>query len=221
MDELIQGVRRFRQEVFPAKQKRFAELASGQSPRVLFITCSDSRVAPHLVTSSEPGDLFVVRNAGNLVPPFAATASGEEATIEYAVSVLGVQHIVVCGHSGCGAMGGLLDPASLASVPSVAKWLELARPTRAAVDAMYGDELPHAERLARTIEINTLRQLDSLRGHPSVAAALATGAVSLHAWVYDIGTGAVTSYDDGKQAFVELDDQPHPVGRYLTLAPAR
>lgn len=220
MDRLVEGIRRFRADAFPAKRALFSKLASGQAPPVLFITCSDSRIAPQLMTSSEPGDLFVIRNAGNLVPPYRAESCGEEGTVEYAVAVLGVKHIVVCGHSDCGAMKGLLDPESLASVPSVARWLEFAHTTRDVVDAMYGPEVSGAERLERTIEINTLRQLDSLRGHPSVAAALSRNVVSLHAWVYDIRTGAVASYDESQRTFVELDDVLFPVRQTLTLAAA-
>ena len=220
MDRLIDGVRRFRRDVYKDKRNLFTRLARGQSPRILFITCSDSRINPHLLTGSEPGELFVMRNAGNLIPAYGASASGEEGTLEYAVSALKVEHIIVCGHSSCGAMTGLLRPETLADVPSVARWLGHARATLQVVDALFGTRLPLEERLARTIEINALRQLDNLRSHPAVAAALAACRVSLHAWVYDIRSGAVRSYDEKQRTFVELNDALHPVGDYLTLIAA-
>ena len=113
----------FSGQVFPIHQSKFEELASGQRPPTLFITCSDSRIVPELLTQTEPGDLFVLRNAGNLVPPYSAPLSGEAATIEYAVKVLKVEHIVVCGHSHCGAITGLLRPETLKDLPAVAEWL--------------------------------------------------------------------------------------------------
>jgi carbonic anhydrase len=213
VDQLVRGTRRFRRDVFPAKQTLFGKLADGQAPLVLFVTCSDSRVVPHLVTGSEPGDLFVIRNAGNLIPPFDAAPGGEQATVEFAVSVLGVRHIVVCGHSDCGAMKGVLAPDSLTRVPSVARWLELARPAGQVVDATGGSDLDPSERLARTIEVNALRQLDNLRTHPSVAAALAQGKLTLHAWIYHIGTGAVTCYDDERGRYVDLDEADDALDR--------
>lgn len=221
MDRLLDGVRRFRRDIFGQKRALFAQLAEGQAPRILFITCSDSRIDPHLVTSSEPGDLFVLRNAGNLVPAYGSAASGTEGTIEYAVAVLKVEHIVVCGHSGCEAMNGLLHPNSLAAMPSVTRWLEHARATLQVVDATYGTRLSPAERLARTVEINTLRQLDNLRTHPSVAAALARDALSLHTWIYNIETGAVKAYDQRRRRFTDLNHElSRQMDDYRSLAAA-
>jgi len=212
MQRLIDGLHHFRRDVYPKKRELFSKLAKGQSPRILFITCSDSRVAPHLLTNSEPGDIFIVRNAGNLVPSYG-NDSGEEAGVEFAVAGLGVTDVVVCGHSDCGAMKGLLDPASIRDkLPAVARWLEHARDTRAVVDAMA----PQPEhRLELTIEINVLRQLDHLRTHPSIAAGLAKGSLSLHAWVYGIGDGSVRHYDDGAGRFVEFAEELRPIRRHL------
>ncbi len=213
---LTTGVQAFRKDGYTKRKGLFDKLKSGQSPKVLFITCSDSRVVPSLITNTEPGDLFVIRNAGNMIPGFQSTACGEEATVEYAVAALGVEHIIVCGHSSCGAMGGLLNPDAVASVPSVAKWLELARPSKQAADALCTSSTSKEERLKLTIEINALRQLDSLRGHPSVAAALAAGKVELHAWVYDIGSGSVRSYDAQQKKYVELKDELYAATSYLS-----
>jgi len=218
MEKLIDGVRQFRSAAYAERRELFATLSTGQAPRILFVTCSDSRVAPHLITSSEPGDLFVIRNAGNLVPAYAAQGTGEEATLEYAVAALGVEHIIVCGHSGCGAMGGLLAPESLGSLPSVANWLRHAGSTAACVHATVPEDADYAHRLNVTVETNVLRQLDNLKTHPSVAAALARRAVKLHGWVYDIGTGTIRSYDPDRQRFVELGEHLHSVERHLRLA---
>ncbi|TNF38590.1 MAG: carbonic anhydrase [Deltaproteobacteria bacterium] len=218
MDKLIDGVRQFRSAGYSERRELFKALSSGQAPRILFVTCSDSRVAPHLITSSEPGDLFVIRNAGNLVPAYSAQGSGEDATVEYAVAALGVEHIIVCGHSGCGAMGGLLAPESLGALPAVASWLRHARSTAACVHATVSEDADHGHRLKVAVETNVLRQLDNLKTHPSVAAALARHAVKLHGWVYDIGTGSIRSYDPDRQTFVELGEHLHSVERYLRLA---
>lgn len=204
MNELIEGVRRFQREVYPKHESLFEALAKGQQPSTLLITCSDSRIAPHLITHAAPGELFVIRNAGNLIPAYGAGASGEEATLEYAVSALGVADIIVCGHSGCGAMGGLLAPESLAGLPSVARWLEHARATREALNARHPELSDPEARLSLAVEINVLRQLDNLRTHPCVAAALTAGRIALHGWVYDIGSGRVRAYEPKAAAFVDL-----------------
>jgi carbonic anhydrase len=185
MHPIHQGVRRFQAEVFPGLSQRFAGLADGQSPHTLFITCSDSRIDPGLITQSRPGEIFVQRNAGNLVPEHGQD-EGTASAVEYAVAVLGVELVVVCGHSGCGAMGGLLNPGSLAELPRVAAWVEHAAATGEAV-AGYGP----ARQLDVAIEHNAERQLDNLQTHPSVRAALAEGRLRLEAWVYDIGSGSV------------------------------
>ncbi len=218
MSNISEGIQRFRKEGFARRRDLFSKLAQGQAPKVLLVTCSDSRVVPSLITDSEPGDLFVIRNAGNMIPPYQSSSSGEEATVEYAVAALGVEHIVVCGHSGCGAMTGLLQPATLSAVPSVAKWLELGRPSLEVVNQLCSKDAPLDQRLAKTIEVNTLRQLDNLRGHPAVAAALTKGALSLHAWVYHIGSGDITTYDETKHAFVKLEGELLPVRGSLQLS---
>jgi carbonic anhydrase len=211
MQRLIEGLHDFRRNAFPSRQKLFARLAGKQEPRILFITCSDSRVAPHLLTNSEPGDIFIVRNAGNLIPSYGH-GSGEEASIEFAVQGLGVTDVVVCGHSDCGAMKALLDPAKAAQLPAVARWLEHARDTRSVVEAL---EPAPERRLEVAIEINVLRQLEHLRSHPSVAAGLAKGTISLHAWVYGIGDGSVRHYDVDAGRYVEFAEELRPIRRHL------
>ncbi|MCB9764095.1 MAG: carbonic anhydrase [Alphaproteobacteria bacterium] len=200
---LVNGVRRFREQVYPGMTDLFSTLREGQAPQVLFITCSDSRVDPSLITQTSPGELFIIRNAGNLIPPAGVNDTGEVATLEYAVVALGVQHIVVCGHSGCGAMSGLLNPSSLAQLPKVRRWLRHAETTRQLVSL---DNTPagDAERLQLAVHCNVRAQLDQLRSHHFVAERERAGALQLHGWVYDIGAGEVTAYNPETRAFEPL-----------------
>ncbi|MGF1428237.1 carbonic anhydrase [Kitasatospora sp. LaBMicrA B282] len=183
MHDLAKGIAHFQQDVFPAKQELFAHLATHHTPQTLFIGCSDARVVPELITGCEPGELFVIRTAGNLVPAHALGADGVAASIEYAVAVLGVRDIVVCGHSGCGAMTALAHGQDLSGAPAVADWLRLAD-AAVARTATPGD-------VPALVRQNVLAQLASLATHPSVARALAEQRVTLRGWVFDIATGGV------------------------------
>ena len=203
MEKLISGLHAFQQTCFDSHRHLFERLAKGQSPETLFITCSDSRINPNLLTQTGPGDLFIIRNAGNIVPAHGAGVSGEGATIEYAVAALGVRHIVVCGHSHCGAMKGILEPEGLADLPQVRKWLGHAEATRRIIQENYKDRDP-AAMMTATIEENVLVQLENLRTHPTVAAKLGRGELFLHGWVYKIETGEVFSYDPEQGQFFKL-----------------
>ncbi|KUL63339.1 carbonic anhydrase [Streptomyces sp. NRRL S-1521] len=183
MQNLTDGVARFQRDVFPAKAELFARLATHHAPHTLFIGCSDARVVPELITGTEPGDLFVIRTAGNLVPAYAPGADGITASVEYAVAALGVRDIVVCGHSACGAMTALAEDHDLGGTPAVATWLRHAD-TSMARTAADGD-------VPALVRQNVLAQLANLATHPSVARALAQGKVTLHGWVFDIPTGRV------------------------------
>ncbi|MFD9165036.1 carbonic anhydrase [Streptomyces sp. NPDC059558] len=185
--DLADRVARFQREVFPAKAELFDRLAEVHRPSTLFIGCSDARVVPELITQSEPGELFVVRTAGNLVPAHAPGVDGVAASIEYAVAVLGITDIVVCGHSGCGAMTALAEGADLSGAASVAGWL---RHADASVARTAGGAGP--ERLSALVRENVRAQLANLATHPSVARARAAGTLTLHGWVYDIRSGGVT-----------------------------
>jgi carbonic anhydrase len=202
---LVAGVHRFKHEVFRQQQELFERLAGGQEPQTLFITCSDSRIDPNLITHTDPGDLFVLRNAGNLVPAFGAVCGGEVATIEFAVTGLGVRDIVVCGHSHCGAMKGLLHPEYLVEMPAVTEFLKNAEATRRIIRAKYG-HLSGEQLLDAAIEENVLMQVENLQTQPAVAAALSQNQLKLHAWVYEIESGEVFSYDDLSQQFIPLGD---------------
>ena len=179
MERLIKGLQKFQREVFPLKKDLFERLASGQKPTTLFITCADSRVVPDLFTQSEPGEIFVIRNAGNIVPAYRRPPGGVTATIEFAVAVLGVKHIVICGHTDCGAMRGLLHPESLAEVPAVGDWLGQAEATRRVVLDNYKDE-DEATLVGAMIRENVLVQLQNLETHPSVLSRLASGNLMLY-----------------------------------------
>ena len=209
MDHVISGVARFQNEVYPAKKERFAKLADGQNPEVLFITCADSRIDPNLVTQTEPGELFICRNAGNVVPPHSNQTGAMTASIEFAVAALGVSHIVICGHTDCGAMKGAINPEGLEGLPHVKEWLGHCRSATEVVKERRGDLCKdHVDEV--TCE-NVLQQLQHLRTHPAVAAGLASGRIELHGWLYNIGTGEVLCCNEQTREFEPLEE------RYKTL----
>ena len=200
MPKVAAGVVKFQQEVYPKKEELFETLAGGQSPETLFITCSDSRISPNLVTQSDPGEVFIIRNAGNIVAPHTKQTDGGSATIEYAVAALKVKHIVVCGHTGCGAMGAAMDPSGLDALPHVKEWIGYSRAAVQVTNAI-ADGKSDDEKMLMLIEQNVLLQLQHLRTHPYVAQALAAKEIELHGWVYDIKTGGVTAYDHRDDRF--------------------
>jgi carbonic anhydrase len=193
MQPLIDNARTFGQ-----RPEEFAELAQGQCPQALFIACSDSRVVPALITGARPGDLFELRTAGNIVPPYGSDGpAGETATIEYAVEVLGVSDIVVCGHSHCGAVGALVRGDDLDGVPAVRDWL-----TRAAGEPDTTD--PDDPCVERAVTHHVLSQLLRLRSYPCVERRLADGTLTLHGWYYEVHTGAVRAHRPDTDAFEAL-----------------
>lgn len=206
MQKIIDGFLKFQKEVFPQRSALFKSLAEGQSPKVLFVTCSDSRVVPELLTQQEPGDLFVIRNAGNIVPSYGPEPGGVSATVEYAVSVLRVSDIVICGHSNCGAMGAIASCQCLDHLPAVAHWLRYADAAKAIIAAQDFSE-PRA-RLDALVRENVVAQLSNIRTHPAVALALAQKRLNLHGWVYDIENGVIDALDGVSQRFVPLADNP-------------
>ena len=202
MDRLIQGIAKFQRDVYPSHRVLFEKLAKGQDPKFLLIACSDSRVSLEWILQTGPGDVFVTRNAGNIVPPHGPTDAGI-AAVEYGVAALNVPHIVVMGHSGCGAMKGLLNPAGLDAVPDVRSWVNISREARRSFDATGID--PNApEALETLVKLNVRLQLDHLRTHPKVIAALQAGKLQLHGWYYEIGSGAVQVYDAGADRWVAV-----------------
>lgn len=205
MQKLVNGLHRFKSEVFHAHSDLFRTLSKGQNPEALFITCSDSRILPNMVTQTDPGDLFILRNAGNLVPPYGVGASGEAGTIEYAVAGLGIKHIIVCGHTLCGAMRALLDPASLDDSPAVKAWLSNAEVTRRIIKENYA-HLEGQARLTAAVEENVLVQIENLRTHPAVRSRLSRGDLFIYGWVYKIETGEVFQYEEEHGQFMPIGD---------------
>ncbi|TBU81014.1 carbonic anhydrase [Phytopseudomonas dryadis] len=209
LDHLVEGFLRFRQDVFPQQQALFKKLAHAQTPRAMFITCADSRIVPELITQSEPGDLFVTRNVGNVVPPYGQMNGGVSTAIEYAVAALGVQHIIVCGHSDCGAMKAVLDPETLERMPTVKAWLRHAEVAKTVVADNCG--CADHTTLGVLTEENVVAQLDHLRTHPSVASRLAAGQLFIHGWVYDIESCQIKAYDAETGGFRQIGDGPLPM----------
>ena len=202
MKKLIQGIHSFQTNYLTTHREMFELLSHGQHPRILFIVCSDSRIDPNLITQTEPGEMFIIRNAGNIIPPYGATNGGEGAAVEYAVHALGIKDIIVCGHSHCGAMKGLLQLGKLAEeMPLVYEWLKHAEATRRTIKENY-QHLEGENLLQVTTEENVLTQLENLQTYPVIRSKLHSGQIHLHAWVYHIETGEVLEYDPVRGQYV-------------------
>ena len=199
MERLIEGVHKFQTDEFGNYRKLFRKLSQdGQNPHTLFITCSDSRVLAELITQSKPGDLFVVKNVGNIVPPASATGSTNStaAAIEFAVETLRVSDIVICGHSQCGAMSALLgeNPADK-SMPHLREWLKLATPVLETMRSQYIHLAKMAERIDAAAAENVLFALENLHSYPCVQDRLMDGTLRLHGWFFQIATAELFAYD--------------------------
>lgn len=199
-DKILRGLKRFQKHVYPRHRDLFEKLALGQRPEALFITCADSRIDPCLLTQTKPGELFICRVIGNIVPRYPDAIGGVSATIEYAVAVLGVHELIVCGHTDCGVMRGVLNPAALRPLPNVTAWLKHAKSARRAV-IKWKQQAASPDLLQKLAERNVVEQLKNLRSHPSVAAHLAQADLRIHGWVYHIGAGLVTEYSREKDRF--------------------
>lgn len=203
-DLLHQGVRRFHTDVFLENRQQYERAAKEpQRPHTLFITCADSRIEPGALTQAGPGDIFVARNIGNVVPAYGEMLGGVSAVIEYSVMALNVSQIVVCGHSDCGAMKGLLDRESLSGMPTVDRWLHNAEAALSIVKAR-NPNADYSETLRKLIDENVLLQLTHLRTHPSVAGRVAEGSLALYGWVYEIGKGVVKEYEPETNEFAAI-----------------
>ena len=187
---IAHGVKKFQTEIFPAQRELFQRLRRGQEPLALFVTCADSRVNPNLVTQTDPGEIFIERNPGNMVPPYVEFVGGVTAGVEYAMLAVKVPLIVVCGHTDCGVMKALLDPGAVHGMPGVQRWMSHGIAAR---ERML-QELPFArkeEQLRRLTEYNVLEQIENLKTHPSVNKRLRYGEIEIRGWVYDIGDGSI------------------------------
>ena len=206
MQEIIEGFIRFQTEVFPQQISLFKRLSTAQSPSTLFVTCSDSRVVPELLTQVEPGALFVIRNAGNIVPSYGPEPGGVSATVEYAVAVLGVRDIVICGHSNCGAMTAISSCTNLEHLPAVASWLRHSDAAKAINASRTYDS--DAARLDALVKDNVIAQLSNIRTHPSVAVGLVNKTLRLHGWIFNIESGTMLALDGHTGKFLPLVENP-------------
>ena len=199
----LRGLKRFQKRVFPKHRELFRKLALGQRPEALFITCADSRIDPCMLTQTKPGELFICRVIGNIVPRYPRTIGGVSATIEYAVGVLGVADVIVCGHTDCGVMNGVQNPKALKPLRNVTAWLNHAQPARRAARLSKASMTRDQYQIALT-ERNVVEQLKNLCTHPVVASRLRLGDLRLHGWVYHIGKGIVTTYRPDQDRFIAI-----------------
>jgi carbonic anhydrase len=212
VEHLVRGVHYFCDIGFRQRQELFKRLKDSQHPEACFITCADSRIDPNLITNSEPGQLFIIRNVGNIVPCYGTSNNGEMAAVEYAVVALGVEDIIICGHTGCGAMKALLKPPSeISSLPSVRSWLAHADATYEIVKEHYM-HLDEEALVKVAAEENVLVQLEHLRTLPVIGARVSSGRLRLHAWMYKIETGEVFMYDSDVGQFVSGVTEAKSVG---------
>ena len=202
-NRIATGVRKFQTEVFPEQRALFESLRKRQDPLALFITCADSRILPNLITQSAPGEIFTDRNPGNMVPPYGEFVGGVTSGVEYAMLVLRVPLIIVCGHTDCGVMKALLHPESTTGMPGMQQWMRHGNEARQAVLRDYSDR-PEEEKVLRLAEANVLEQIANLKTHPSVASRLVAGEVQIRGWVYDIGNGSIRQADPESGEFAEF-----------------
>jgi len=207
MKNLLKGYQRFRNEVFPQMKDHFHLLADIQSPEVLFITCADSRIVPNLILQTEPGDLFLSRSVGNIVPPFGDPPSGVTSTLEYAVKALKVRHVIICGHSDCGAVKAVVEKKDFSSLPVTGEWLKY---VEAAWNSCDPGSTPKDPKELHTtlIYANVIAQLHNLKTHPEVISGLEKGTLQVHGWYYDILTGAIETYNEETKRFHPLEETP-------------
>jgi carbonic anhydrase len=218
MQDLIDGFIKFQKDAFPERTELFKRLATSQAPTTLFIACSDSRVVPELLTQREPGHLFVIRNAGNIVPSYGPEPGGVSATVEYAVVALGVTDVVICGHSDCGAMTAISACKCLDHMPAVANWLRHSDSAKLVNQARKHES--DQARLSSMVRENVIAQIANIKTHPSVAAALEQGLLRLHGWVYDIESGSIDALDGATRRFVPLAENRNACATPATLSVA-
>lgn len=203
MKKILEGLAVFQRVAYPKHRALFERLAKNQTPQAVFISCSDSRVVTNLLVQADPGDLFIIRNAGNIVPPAGSATGGTTASVEFAIVALGIRDVILCGHSNCGAMKGVLHPETLDAMPAVRQWVSYADAARrAAVEAHPGAD--DETLLEKVVDYNVIAQVRNLLTFPFVRPLVETGVLRLHGWVYDIATGRVKGLDTSGRRFVPL-----------------
>ena len=203
MQKLAKGIHSFQKGFFATHRALFEQLATaGQRPETLFITCSDSRVVPNLITNAAPGELFIVRNVGNVVPTLDLPG-GNAAAIQYAIEVLDVENVIVCGHTQCGAVKAILDPESVAHLEYVKRWIKSTMSVKRVIEEKYA-HLSGEAQLTAAIQENVLAQLEHLREYPFVARRLEAGKLHVSGWIFDVARGEVFDYDPEQGEFVPL-----------------
>ncbi len=212
MNPFLAGYRKFREEVYPKQAAKYHALAKSQRPHTLFITCADSRVMPSVITQTDQGELFQCRVVGNLIPAHGNAAGGVTSAIEYATMVLEVDHIIVCGHSDCGAMRAFMHPEKLQELKAVRSWIEHAESSIALARELH-DDLEGEEFVTALIKENIISQIQHLRTHPCVASRLRKGTLEIHGWYYDIGEGTIEEYEEESGMFLPLDRVMEEVAR--------
>ena len=215
MKDIIEGFLKFHSDAYPKRADLFKNLATKQNPRTLFISCSDSRLVPELVTQHEPGGLFVIRNAGNIVPSYGPEPGGVSASVEYAVTALKVTDVVICGHSDCGAMTAIANCTCMDHMPAVGSWLRYADSARVVNEAR--EHASDSERVASMVRENVIAQIENIKTHPSIRLALRENRLALHGWVYDIESGDIDALDGVTNEFVSL--ATHTEVRAYPLSP--
>ncbi len=204
MRNLLRGIHDFQRDGFLSRKSLMERLAvEGQRPQIALVSCSDSRVLPEMFTQAAPGDIFLVRNAGNIVPAGGGDNPGEAASLEFAVEVLGVRDVVVCGHTHCGAVNAILHPETIAGLPTLERWLLSSQETGRIVNERYA-HLEGEELMRVAVGEHVLVQLEHLRTLPFIASRLSEPDFAIHGWVYDIKTGEVQVYDVESDAFLPL-----------------
>ena len=216
MKRVLDGLTLFQRLAYPRHKDLFERLAKNQTPQAVFISCSDSRVVPNLMVQAEPGDLFIIRNAGNIVPPAGSSYGGTTASLEYAIVALGIRDVILCGHSNCGAMRGVLHPESLDRMPAVHQWVSYADTARRAAVESHPDASDD-EMLERVVDYNVIAQIRNILTFPFVRPLVERNELELYGWVYDIGTGRVKGLDASGRRFVALgvDEKGSPDERHI------
>lgn len=203
MKDIFDGLALFQSLAYPRHKELFERLARNQTPQAVFIACSDSRLVPNLLVQAEPGDLFIIRNAGNIVPPAGQGGEGVVASLEYAVMALGIRDVILCGHSNCGAMKGVLHPEKVEHMPSVAGWARHAEPARRAVEVLHPEAEDEAV-LDLVVDYNVITQMHNILTYPFIRALVQRNELELYGWVYDISSGRVKGLDESGTRFIPV-----------------